>query len=66
LTSNISRIEEDFKKLVKFKQKRLNYEYLVEVIIDDCSCLKRAREHIKEISTDTGEKIIIVEFNESR
>ena len=63
LTSNISRIEEDFKKLVKFKQKRLNYEYLVEVIIDDCSCLKKAREHIKEISTDNGEKIIIVEFN---
>ena len=67
LASNLRDIEKDFKKLVEFKQ-RLGYKYLVEVIIDDCSSLKKsslkkAREHIKEISTDNGEKIIIVEFN---
>lgn len=61
LASNLRDIEEDFKKLVEFRQ-TLNYKYLIQVIIGNSYSLERARNHIKEIS-DNGEKIIIVEFN---
>lgn len=62
LASNLRNIEEDFKKLVEFRQ-ALNYEYLIQVIIGDSSSLERARNHIKERISDDGERIIIVEFN---
>ena len=62
LASNLREIEEDFKKLIEFKQ-RLGYEYLIQVIIGDNSSLENAREYIKRISTNNGEKIIIVKLN---
>ena len=58
LTSNQRDIEEDFKKLVEFKQK-LGYKYLVQAIIGDSSSLENARERIERISTNNGERIII-------
>ena len=61
LTSNISNVKGDFKKLVKFKEV-LNYQYVVQVIVGNTSSLGKAREHIGEPSAD-GEKIIIIEFN---
>ena len=62
LTSNQRDIEEDFKKLVEFKQ-RLGYKYLIQVIIGDSSSLENASRHIERISTNNGERIIIVKFN---
>jgi len=62
LASNLRDIEEDFKKLVEFKQ-RLGYKYLIQVIIGDSSFLENARERIERISTNNGERIIIVKFN---
>ena len=65
LASNLnkSNLEKDFKKLLEFKQEELRYNYLVQVIIGDSSSLEDARKKIKDISTDNGERIIIVEFN---
>jgi len=62
LASNPNSIEEDFKKLVEFKQ-RLDYEYLVQVVIGDSSSLDRARERIERLATNNGERIIIIKFN---
>jgi len=62
LVSNLRNIEEDFKKLVEFKQ-RLGYKYLIQVIIGDSSSLENASRHIERISTNNGERIIIVKFN---
>ena len=62
LASNLRDIEEDFKKLVEFKQK-LDYKYLIQVIIGDSSSLENASRHIERISTNNGERIIIVKFN---
>jgi len=62
LASNLRDIEEDFKKLIEFKQ-RLGYKYLIQVIIGNSSSLENARERIGRISTNNGERIIIVKFN---
>jgi len=62
LASNLSNIEGDFKKLVEFKQE-LEYQHLIQVIIGDRTSLGNAREYIGRISTNNGEKIIIIEFN---
>ena len=61
LASN-SGLESDFKKLVAFKQK-LDYTYLIEVVIGQGNSLKTAKKRIKELNNSDGEEIIIIEFN---
>ena len=57
-----SGLESDFKKLVAFKQK-LDYTYLIEVVIGQGNSLKTAKKRIKELNNSDGEEIIIIEFN---
>jgi hypothetical protein len=64
LANNLHRIEEDFKKLVKFKEhKHLKYSHAVEVIIGDESSLRRAKKLIRQMNKSDGEEIIIIEFD---
>ena len=58
-----SDIKEDFKKLVTFKQK-LDYDYLIEVVIVQGTQLKTAKKHIENnLNNSDGEEIIIIEFD---
>jgi tyrosine-protein phosphatase YwqE len=62
LASNTARIKDDFKKLIAFKQK-LQYNYLIEVIIGDETLLKNTRRRIEQLNNSDGEEIILIEFN---
>lgn len=62
LASNFREIKKDFKKLIGFKH-RLNYKYLIEVIIGDEISLKNAEERINQVDMSEGEEIIIIEFD---
>lgn len=62
LASNTARIRDDFKKLIAFKQK-LQYNYLIEVIIGDETLLKNTRRRIEQLNNSDGEEIILIEFN---
>ena len=58
-----SDIKEDFKKLAAFKQK-LDYDYLIEVVIVQGTQLKTAKKHIENnLNNSDGEEIIIIEFD---
>ena len=58
-----SDIKEDFKKLATFKQK-LDYDYLIEVVIGQGTQLKTAKKRIENnLNNSDGEEIIIIEFD---
>jgi hypothetical protein len=62
LASNTEGIRDDFEKLIAFKQ-RLQYNYLVEVVIGDENSLRNAMRQIKRLNNSDGEEIIIIALN---
>ncbi len=65
LTSNLSKIEDDFNKLKEFKENRyLEYEHIIEVIIGNNASLKRARKNIEtKLNNTKFKEITIIEFD---
>jgi hypothetical protein len=64
LATNPKGFEDDFKKLVEFKKnKYLEYDNAVEVVIGSGSELIKAKEKINQLNKSSGEEIIIIEFN---
>jgi len=64
LTSNLSNLESDFKKLVKFKlNPHLKYNYGIEVIIGDTKSLEQAKAKTKRFATTKGEELNIIYFD---
>ncbi len=62
LASNYKQLKGDFKKLIKFRQK-LDYTFLIEVVIGKDSELTTAINHINRLKTSNGEEIIVICFN---
>lgn len=64
LATNLSKIKDDFEKLVDFKtDTNLKYAYAIEVIIGNTESLKDAKSLIDKLNKQGGEEIIIIEFN---
>lgn len=62
LASNYNQLEDDFKKLFKFRQE-LDYKFLIEVVIGEYSQLRSAIHHINELKSSNGEDIVIICFD---
>jgi hypothetical protein len=64
LATNLANIESDLSKLVVFKKnKRLHYDYGVQVVIGDSKSLEKAKAAIKKLEEINGEEILIIYFN---
>jgi len=64
LSTNLSELKDDLKKLVDFKTDTcLKYTYAIEVIIGDTKSLENAKSRINELKKQVGEEITIICFN---
>ena len=64
MATNLANIESDLSKLVVFKKnKRLHYDYGVQVVIGDSKSLEKANAAIKKLEEIDGEEILIIYFN---
>lgn len=64
MATNLDNLEDDFKKLMKFKKNQdLRYMYAIEVIIGNQASLRSARERVNRLNNSGDEVITIIEFN---
>ena len=64
LSTNLSKLKNDFEKLVEFKRNdELKYKHGIEVIIGNKSSLKSAEKCINDLTNSNGVEIVIIEFD---
>ena len=57
--SNLKGIEQDRKKLLTFGQ-NLHYRHLVQVIIGNSKSLRRAKDHLSKLETESAREIVVI------